>query len=439
MNRIFAFSAITAIATVSQAAVPSVSSVTMSQDDNRTVTITYKLANAPAVVTVDIETNAGNNVWASIGGQHIQRVTGDVWKKVSGKDTDIHEIKWRPDKDWPDHQVADGNARAKVTAWALNSTPNYMVVDITAGAQPNTQRYYPSKEFVPGGVLGNTDYRTSKLLMRRIPAKDIEWTAGSLSEYGRTAARETQFLATLTNDFYIGVFEITQQQWLGLTGKSPSYFATDGQMRPVEQVCINEIRHTGVGATDRKGGYWPNAPYAGSFLDLLRGRTGLDFDLPFEAQWEFACRAGCGDGYWNNGLPYTSSETDSNLPGRFKTKGLVDGQEPAANCGPEHGTAICGGSDPNGWGLYDMHGNVAEWCMDWFSNDISSLKGLPNVWMDDPAKPALDNHGATDYRPVRGGCWNEKSANCRSAFRDAQKSSAYRTRGLRVTCTAGLD
>ena len=109
--------AVAASATLT-AAVPEISGVTMTQANDRLVTITYKLADAPAVVTVDVQTNNANGGWASIGGEAVWNATGDVWKKV---ETGSHTITWRPDHSWPDHKIADGGARAVVTAWATVS------------------------------------------------------------------------------------------------------------------------------------------------------------------------------------------------------------------------------------------------------------------------------------------------------------------------------
>ena len=114
-----------AIAATMQAAVPRVSNTQMTQAANRLVTITYELADGPAVITLDIETNVtGTAEWVSIGGANIQQVTGDVWKKV---ETGSHTIQWRPDLSWPDHKIAAGGARAAITAWALDNTPDKMV------------------------------------------------------------------------------------------------------------------------------------------------------------------------------------------------------------------------------------------------------------------------------------------------------------------------
>ena len=169
---------------------PQVSNVTMSQAaSGRKVTITYELSNAPngAVVTLDVVTNrtgtATNNEedWVSIGGAAVCNAQGDVWKKVSqGSKT----ITWRPDHSWEGHKVelANGGARAVVTAWALDNTPDYMAVDVSAAALPNTQMYYPAADFLPGGV-SNSLYKTTTLLMRKIMAKDVTWTMGSTTSH----------------------------------------------------------------------------------------------------------------------------------------------------------------------------------------------------------------------------------------------------------------
>jgi len=421
------------------AAVPEISGVTMTQASDRLVTITYTLADAPAVVTVDIQTNATGNTWASIGGEAVWNATGDVWRKVGNGLAQGQSfngtITWRPDLSWPDHKIADGGARAVVTAWALDNTPDYMVVDITATGRADTQTYYPSADFVPSGVT-NGLYKTGALLMRKIMAKGVKWTMGSVAENGRNASREATHQVTLTNNYYIGVYQVTQTQWQQVTGYNPSNFKTEGSMRPVEKVSYTDIRQgkgTASDAASATAGVYPADPYVESFLGLLRKKTTLDFDLPSEAQWEFAARAGNGEGYWGDGSAIQiSSNKDPSLAllGRYQYNGGKTGEnsatDPAESCGVTNGTAIVGSYAPNAWGLYDVHGNVWEWCLDWYADDITRLNGAVNT-----------ASGAARVR--RGGSWIFAAGFCRPAIRG---SGAPTTRnydlGFRVLCSAGL-
>ena len=424
-------------------AVPQVSNVTMVQaSGSRLVTIGYDLSEE-AVVTLDVQTNAtvnGEAVWTSIGGAAISGTAtgktaggakGDVWKKVaagSGK-----SITWRPDLTWPDHLIADGGARAVVTAWVLDNTPDYMAVDITATGGADTQTYYPAADFVPGGVT-NSEYKTTTLLMRKIMAKDVEWTMGSVAESGRDASRETPHKVTLTSNYYIGVYLVTQTQWQQVTGYNPSNFTADRTMRPVEKVSYTDIREgegtASKAASAASSSYYPAAPNGNSFLGLLRTKTDLDFDLPSEAQWEFAARAGNGEGYWGDGSPIQiSSNKDANLNllGRYLNNPTSNSSNsPAATISPsEGGTAIVGSYAPNAWGLYDMHGNVYEWCLDWFADDITAKNGAVYI-------------GSGTSHVKRGGGWSYTAGNCRSAQRVGDTSRYFAT-GFRVACTAGLE
>ena len=172
--------------------VPEVTVTEFSQADDRTVTVKYSLVNAPAVVTMDVETN-GPSGWVSIGGEAIcgtygAAPTGDVWKKIDNDGTD-YKITWHPDLTWADHKITDNNARVVVTAWALDNTPDYMAINL-ASSGDDAIRYYPGAGFVPGGVLGNKAYRTTSLLMRKIMAKGVTYTMGA-------SATETYLLTLL--------------------------------------------------------------------------------------------------------------------------------------------------------------------------------------------------------------------------------------------------
>ena len=432
-----AFAASFAAATAS-ATVPAITTATMSQSQSsRLVTINYTLADAPAVITLEVQTNATLNAsaddpgWTSIGGEAVCNAQGDVWKQVAAGN---HAITWRPDLSWPDHIIEDGGARAIVSAWALDNTPDYMVVDISSAAQPNTQTYYPAADFLPGGLLENHDYRTTKIVMRKIMAKDVEWTMGSTpSESQRNSAREATHPVKLDQNYYIGVFEVTQDQWALIKGSSPAKFvnAAYRAMRPVEYVSYNGIRHSSDNS-DNSAYYYPAAPNSASFLGQLRTKTGIDFDLPSEAQWEFAARAGNGSTKWGDGTAILNTDEDANLTlhGRYgKNGGLVNGTgNPNANtAGAENGTAIVGSYAPNAWGLYDMSGNVWELCLDWHKTDNSSWNGAVATTSDN------------GKRIMRGGGFDCVAGRCRPAFRfPYSQDDTNWSYGFRRACYAGL-
>ena len=402
--------------------VPKVTDVVMAQAVERLVTITYRLTDAPAIVTLDIQTNATDGIWASIGGTNIWSLSGDVNKKVSGKET--YTINWRPDVSWPDHKIAAGGARAVVTAWALDNPPDYLVVDISENAGEGDVEWYPSVDFLPGGLLGDNRYRQSTIVMRKIAAKDVTFTAGSIGEYNRNATREKTHAATLTNSFYIGVFTVTQAQWARIFTSRPwpSYFTNETcrAMRPVEQISFNEVRRGG--SKDSTGGEWPAAPGEGSFLKLLRDKTKIDFDLPSETQWEYVCRAGNGDNRWGNGTPIVGGTA---TPGRCTSTG--GNSNDARDVTAEKGTAIVGTYAPNDWGIYDMHGNVQELCLDYYMDDPSPLKGAVNTTV---------NSGG---HIIRGGCFLQSWASIRASYRSYNKDNYQPNHfGFRLVCRAGL-
>ena len=421
-------------AVAASAATPVVTSVSMSQSTfSRLVTIDYTFTGDPAVITLDVQTNANTSAsaddpgWTSIGGEAVCNAQGDVWKKV---DAGSRTITWRPDKSWPDHIIEANGARAVVTAWATNNTPAYMVVDISQGALPNTQRYYPAADFVPGGVTDDL-YKTTALLMRKINAGGVTWTMGStLFESGRSAVNEETHLVMLPSDYYIAVYEttITQFQQVKPSGATPQY--RTNPTLPMEKVSYNEIRNSNV-TTGNANYQYPNPPSPISFLGLLNAKSGLDFDLPTEAQWEFAARSGHGSGYWNDG-----SEMDNDL---VNLRRLA--------CFNTSAPDPVGSHEPSSWGLYDMHGNVWEWCLDWYQDNIATATaydgqpygGRVNIhpqYFDQYLSGAGVSGGVRTYR---GGAFKKTSSYCRPACRDnGAPTGEYDSIGFRVVCTAGL-
>ncbi len=274
-------------------------------------------------------------------------------------------------------------------------TSDYLVIDLNTGVvTPSTT----------GPDLSDDTCRTTELWLRRIPKGTF--TMGSPEgEVGRYS-NETQHQVTLTEDFYIGVFEITQKQYSLIQGSNPSYYK--GDTRPVEEVSYNTIRGTGSTA----GAGWPTYGHAvdsGSFLGELRAKTGQTFDLPTEAQWEYACRAGTTTTL-NTGKNLTSTEQDSAMAeaGRYYHN-QNDGKGGYSSNHTKVGSYL-----PNAWGLYDMHGNVEEWCLDWYKEDLGSSA------VTDPKGP---NSGSN--RVFRGGSWYYNAQYCRSAYRYNYRYPSY--------------
>ena len=414
-------------------ATPTVSDVSMFPDSaSGAVTISYRLLDAPAIVTLDIQTN-GPSGWASIGGEHIDCFSSDsdVWKKVSGDG--VYAIKWHPGQSWPGGKAVE--VKAVVSAWSPDNPPDYMVADLSSSAAANTERYYPSVEFLPGGLLANPAYRTTKLVMRKIMAAGRQWTMGTGS-----SGAQASHAVTLADNYYIGVFEMTQAQWYQVAGYKNFQFTTEGAMRPANCVCYNEIRCASGNTKTWAGGNWPDPPYAGSFLDKLRSRTGLDIDLPGEAQWEYACRAGHAANEWGTGVTIGNSDNDPNMPGRHKNNGgyrAGESADPPSTIGPTNATAIVGSYAPNSWGLYDMHGNVFELCLDWYEDNILSLDGAVNIDQSAPAK-TLAGQVAGTTRVRRGGSYHVGTGSSKPTNRlGAPPDGRAQQWGFRLACPAG--
>ena len=394
-------------------ALPLVSNVVGAQRaGTKLVDITYDLTdaeNATLSVTIRISQDAGAT-WdvpcTSLSGNGI----GPEVTPGKGK-----SILWDAGADW-DGQWSD-QMLVEVTATigggqVIDPPPiedisgKYLVIDLSAG--PNAARYpVSSHDAVPGGpspVAGWSDeYKTTKLVLRKIPAGTFMMGSPE-GELGEHRAVETQHQVTLTKDFYVGVFEVTQKQWERVMGTWPSYFRNVDyrDTRPVEEIVFTDIRGGDAGLG------WPanNAVDADSFMGRLRARTGLDFDLPTEAQWEYACRAGTTTAL-NSGKNLTDEIECPNVAevGRYQYNG-GEGGIGSPEVDTSGGTAKVGSYLPNQWGLYDMHGNVWEWCQDRGGEDYSP-------------QPVTDPVGRADgnFRVQRGGGWRRDAFSCRSARR----------------------
>lgn len=202
---------------------------------------------------------------------------------------------------------------------------------------------------------------------------------------------------TLTKGFWLGKYPVTQNQWQSVMGRNPSYFKQsmlskifpgaktreiEYELRPVELVSWNDCQE---------------------FIRKVNASLSCGACLPTEAEWEYACRAGTSGLYAGAGLDSMGWYSDNS---GMKTHSV-------------------GRKSPNAWGFYDMHGNVWEWCDDWYG-------GYPSGSVTDPVGPASGIH-----RVLRGGCWSNLARFCRSANRFWDRPG-YRRRfnGFRLCCSA---
>ena len=275
-----------------------------------------------------------------------------------------------------------GQLAFSVVAAPSASAAEYLVIDLSGGPDAAS---WPS-ERITGKPYGGwtTEHKTTKLVLRRIYAggsgNAFSSSTGVTFKFGCDSAADQAYKcsldfdavdATFTNDYWIGVFELTQKQYQLITGASISSVFTTGDAYP--QTKIGYYTHI---RGETEGCLWPRSSDVdpSSLMGILRAKVALPveipsawkFDLPTEAQWEYACRAGA-TGPWNNGgtySMYTYEETKDGVTKSFEGDHNLDliGWNPA-NCNA-NGKPV-GGKLANAWGLYDMHGNAAEYCLDY--------------------------------------------------------------------------
>ena len=317
-----------------------------------------------------------------------------------------HRVTWDANAEGVNFKSQD----VKIFAEIVHYAEKYMVIDVSTGSGDDAVYKVTYLNGEPEGGFNKEEYKGSNIVLRLIPPGSFVMGSPT-TEPGRAdyAAREVQHAVAITKPFYVGVFEITQEQYKNVMNETPS--SCKGPYRPVEMVSYNKIRGTANTGTHQYDWPWTNEVAATSFMGKIRAKckeknpstgewdvpvAGL-FDLPTEAQWEYACRAGTTSAYNNGG----NTGDDLNQLGRYE-----------GTYGKQLDTAVVGTYKSNAWGLYDMHGNVNEWCLDWYQEDVQNLEN-PSV---DPVGPC----GGKDVevnRVLRGGAYISTSASCRSAYR----------------------
>lgn len=224
--------------------------------------------------------------------------------------------------------------------------------------------------------------------------------------------KETQHEVTISKSFYLGTHEVTQADFAKVMQDVKNRSAFEGDDRPVENI------------------EWTLAKQFCEQLSALpkEKAAGRKYRLPTEAEWEYACRAGT-DTAFNFGDSLSSEQ--ANFNGNYPAGGAKKHKYLRQ-------TARVGSYAPNAFGLYDMHGNVSEWCADWY--DPKYYSSSPSK---DPRGPSsgvvptkFTNNGDQNFFVVvRGGCWVDDGRACRSAYRfRAMPKTQYRLIGFRVAC-----
>ena len=246
----------------------------------------------------------------------------------------------------------------------------------------------PAGRFTMGSPDGKSEYPLSSGIDPK----------AELGRYNNEAPHEV----TLTKGFWIGKYPVTQIQYKAITGENPSYFK--GNNRPVENVIWNS-----------------SVAFCERLNELKIAPEGYRFALPTEAQWEYACRAETTTAL-NNEKPITSENGE--CPNLDEVGWYGKNSE-----GKTH---LVGEKRPNAWGIYDMHGNVWEWCRDYsIPRPVNSVwLAVTDTYRDGIEDPLCKKGG---HRVLRGGSWNGSAGLCRSAHRsDEAPDFCYYNYGFRL-------
>ncbi len=228
------------------------------------------------------------------------------------------------------------------------------------------------------------------------------------SEKGR-GRDEKQHKVTISNGFYMAITEVTQAQWIKVMRNNPSSFKACGPKCPVENVSWDACQE---------------------FIQKLNKKERTDkYRLPTEAEWEYASRSGSETAFANGDITFIQCEKDPKLD----QMGWYCGNSGLTNPVRDKKTHKVAQKKSNAWGLYDMHGNVQEWCLDycgWRNRWSGKVQVITDTYKDGIVDP-ISKKGT--HRVFRGGSWNQSAKYSRSANRSRYKPMAVRNNiGLRV-------
>jgi len=258
---------------------------------------------------------------------------------------------------------------------------------------PNT----PASQVSPA----NTQHYSSEPEM--VFVQDGTFTIGYTPEEGADCYDNEKPAHQVTlSSFYIGKYEVTQAQWKAVMGNNPSHFKGDNL--PVEQVSWKDVQE---------------------FIRKLNAQTGKQYRLPTEAEWEYAARGG----NKSQGYKYSGSNTTSNVAWYYENAGynvLDDKTWNLSNLNSNNNRMHpVGTKSPNELGIYDMSGNVWEWCQDWYGTYPSSPRRAPVGFL------------SGSYRVFRGGGWDGDARGCSVSYRSSGKPDLCNNDlGFRIACSS---
>ena len=323
-----------------------------------------------------------------------------------------HRITWDANYDGVTNYTDNAEFIVKIAHYA----PTYMVIDVSEGSKEDAIYRVDFLNGEPVGGFNVSEYKLNKIVLRRIHPGS--YMAGSPSgETGHDSA-ETQHRVAISKPFYIGVFEVTRRQYYKVLANSE---VEEGD-RPVSSVSYNAFRSDFATMLSQK--CRSKDPETGDYTVPVASPETGHFDLPTEFQWEYACRAG-------TTTPFNGADSSGTIEEQLARVGRYAGNKNDGKGGYATHTTV-GMYDPNAWGLYDMHGNVWEWCLDWYVGNVTGL----NQYVD-PTGP-----GTGGNIVIRGGSYGENVNACRSAKRAAYAGpgSAFADWGFRLalTCRKGV-
>jgi formylglycine-generating enzyme required for sulfatase activity len=273
---------------------------------------------------------------------------------------------------WVDFRISDPDPMYQLR-WGITGKKPQLTNTAPSPSPQISQSPSSFIETLPGDI---------KLEMVKIPAGTF--TMGSDENDDEKPKHQVKL-----QEFYLGKYPVTQEQYQTIMGNNPSNFK-DNPKNPVEEVTWNDAQE---------------------FCQKLSQKTGKQYRLPTEAEWEYACRAGTQTRYY------------------FGDNGELLGEYAWYDQNSYSKTQPVGQKKPNNWGLHDMHGNVCEWCEDGWDGNYENAPKDGIAWND--------NHFQSDTRVLRGGCWDSNPRSCLSSSRSYYDDCSYYD-GFRVVSSPSL-